>query len=150
VFITEELRQAVKGMLAHMEEPVKLLETLASRSDEWHTDTLARLAAERALHIATESMTDAANLIIDTLIMRDPGSYPDIIRVLAEEEVVSQDWFNRFEGCLLFRNRLVHQYREVSADEVREAVRLYAGEFSPYIHAVKKYLGLSDGEGVVR
>jgi uncharacterized protein YutE (UPF0331/DUF86 family) len=142
VFITEELRQAVKGMLAHMEEPVKLLEDLASRTDDWHKDRLMRLAAERALHIATESMTDAANLIIDTLVMRDPGSYPDIIRVLAEEEVVSQDWFERFEGCLLFRNRLVHKFREVSADEVRDAVQTYASEFSQYIQAVGQYLGL--------
>ncbi len=142
LFITDSLRTQVDRFLRAIEERSRWLAGLTPSSG---ADDPGRVwAAERALHVAVECVTDAANLIIDALVMRDPGGYVDIVRVLMEEGVVSRDWFQRFEPMLRLRERLVHGYLDLPPDEIMEAAVQFGPLFNEYVASVRQYLGIKD------
>ena len=45
-------------------------------------------ALERIVHLLVECILDTGNDMIDGFIMRDPGSYDDIMDILVDEKVV--------------------------------------------------------------
>lgn len=142
MFITEQLRQDVDKLLGAIVTRAKWLEAAAnSSSGDWTEETMV-WAAERALHVAVECVTDAANLVIDALVMREPGGYADIVRVLMEEGVVERSWFAEFEGALDLRNRLARQYVDLTPAEVVTAVNAYGPLFRPFVAALRSYLGI--------
>ncbi|MCL6515423.1 DUF86 domain-containing protein [Alicyclobacillus sp.] len=144
MFVTDTLRSQVERLLQSVEVRSRWLTNLSGQADNLARDTALVWAAERALHVAVECVTDAANLIIDALVMRDPGGYVDIVRVLMEEGVVSRDWFRRFEPMLQFRERLVHGYQDLGPDEVVQAVTAYGPLFMEYVESVRRYLGITN------
>ena len=46
-------------------------------------------ALERMSHLIIDCILDVGNAMIDGFIMRDPGSYEDIIDILMDERVIS-------------------------------------------------------------
>src|SRR5699024_12767863 len=50
--------------------------------------SLGKLGLERIVHMLIESTLDVGNMMIDVFIMRDPGSYEDIIDILVDEKVI--------------------------------------------------------------
>ncbi|MDQ0189007.1 DUF86 domain-containing protein [Alicyclobacillus cycloheptanicus] len=142
MFITNQLRQEVDKYLRTIDQRADWLQTArAWTDDEW--DETRMWAAERALHVAVECVTDAANLVIDALVMREPGGYADIVRVIMEEGVVGKAWFEEFEGILAFRNRLARGYTDLSMADVVSAVRTYGGLFRPFTASMRSYLDIS-------
>jgi uncharacterized protein YutE (UPF0331/DUF86 family) len=143
MFITERLREKVDHILRTMEERASWLMEVRELPDaQWEGPTLV-WAAERAMHVAIECSVDAGNEIIDALVMREPGSYEDILRVLMEEGVVSREWFDAYVGVLEFRDKLVRGYTSLPGSDVVQAVRTYAPLFQPYAAAVRAYLGIA-------
>ena len=56
-----------------------------------HTfNTYEKLALERVNYLLIESIIDVGNSMIDGFIMRDPGSYEDIIDILVDEKVMER------------------------------------------------------------
>lgn len=143
MFVTEQLRKSVELRLRTIEARAAWLESAATWPDaDWDDETLV-WAAERALHVAIECVTDTGNLIIDALVMREPGGYVDIVGVIAEEDVVPRDWFEAFRGALALRNQLVRDYATLSPQIVTRAVREYGPLFVPFVTSVRTYLGMS-------
>lgn len=140
MFVTTQLLQQIADTHAFAAPYIRWLEEHCTKSEGIVQDFSTCLAAERALHIATESLTDSANLVIDALVMRDPGGYLDIIKVLAEESVVTAEWFSAFEGCLELRGKLVHKYRLLSPTEIASAVSMYGPLFQSYYEQLNNYL----------
>ncbi|MCG6197821.1 DUF86 domain-containing protein, partial [Anoxybacillus sp. LAT_38] len=69
-----------------------LLNKLAARGAEnVLADDVAEAAMERALHLSIEAVIDVGNALIDGFIMRDPGSYSDIVEILRDERVISDE-----------------------------------------------------------
>lgn len=52
---------------------------------------LEKLGIERLAQMVVESIIDVGNLMIDGFIMRDPGSYEDIIDILVDERVIPKE-----------------------------------------------------------
>ncbi|WP_025028432.1 DUF86 domain-containing protein [Caldalkalibacillus mannanilyticus] len=118
-----------------------LLTYLASQ-EQLPEDVGARLALERAAHMSIEAILDVGNQMIDGFIMRDPGSYEDIIDILTDEQVVDQQVGLGLVKWIQLRKSLVTEYEQVQAEviwshyqEVRSAmesfptcVRLYLNE----------------------
>lgn len=143
MFVTERLREKVDHILRTLEERASwLMEVRELPEAEWEGPALV-WAAERAMHVAIECTVDAANEIIDALVMREPGSYEDILRVLMEEGVVTKEWFEAYVGVLAFREKLVRGYTSLPGSEVVQAVRVYAPLFQPYAAAVRNYLEIA-------
>jgi uncharacterized protein YutE (UPF0331/DUF86 family) len=142
MFVTDTLRDQVKAFLTAMESRSRWLQQLSARSDAWWEDQTLRLAAERALHVAIECTTDVGNAIIDALIMREPGSYADIIQVLMEEKVVTTDWFASFQGAFKLREQLVHDYLQVEDADLSRGVQTLSVLFDDYADFIRLYLKL--------
>lgn len=140
LFITEELRTHIDELLHGLKERTDWMKILANRVDPWQKDLTFRLAAERALHTSAEYMTDICSLIIDALVMRDPGGYADMIQVLVEEGVLRRSWFQQIEGLFEFRARCIRNHAELRSEEVHAAILAYANHFDEFSSAISSYL----------
>lgn len=142
MFITQAHREQVRVWLQGLDERVQWMLRLSSRQDAWEQDLTWRLAAERALHTSVEYTTDIGSLIIDALVMRDPGGYADILKILVEERVLESQWFEQFEPIISLRARFIRDHANVRPKEVRDAICTYATLFPPFAAAVADYLEL--------
>lgn len=94
------------------------LRRLASSGDG--ADVLSHFAQERALLLAIESVTDVGSLLIDGFMMRDAGSYEDIIDILHAEGVLADDAAARLKSLALLRRPLIQQYLELDRSKLRD------------------------------
>ena len=104
---TKRIDEALEYM-KNVLEIVKPLTTLSL--EEFVQDSIVILAAERAVHIAMEAIVDVGNHLIDGFIMRDPGSYEDIIEILRDETVLPDTDAAILKEFVLYRKILVHDY----------------------------------------
>jgi len=77
-------RKKMEERLGCMEQMLAYYKT----RDSWD-EPFERLALERIAHVIIEAILDVGNAMIDGFIMRDPGSYNDIIDILADEQVIA-------------------------------------------------------------
>lgn len=84
---------------------------LRSAADSWDGSILMGLVQERCLHLAIEVVTDVGSCLIDGFIMRDAGSYEDIISIIHEEKVFGTDGIHEVLTQLVsLRKPLVQDY----------------------------------------
>ena len=100
-------RSKIEQTLIYMEQ---VLDELKKAS---HSSFADRLALERMVHIAIESILDVGNMMIDGFIMRDPGSYEDIIDILVDEKVLMQEEEDAYKSFIGLRKMLVNEYASV-------------------------------------
>ena len=72
-----------------------------------------QLALERAGANIIESMIDVGNSMIDGFIMRDPGSYDDIIDILVDEKVITEEMDQPLKKVIALRKMLVREFMKV-------------------------------------
>jgi uncharacterized protein YutE (UPF0331/DUF86 family) len=113
-------RNKVEKTAAHMEH---LFEVYDSRSD-WSESAVGMLAMERIAHNLIESVIDIGNTLIDGFIMRDPGSYEDIIDILLDEKVIEADMEAPLKELVGLRKMIVREFMEV---DPAETVRVLDG-----------------------
>jgi uncharacterized protein YutE (UPF0331/DUF86 family) len=104
-----------------LEERLLLMERLTTFLEEYTeapSKNEQRLAFERAIHVVIEAVLDVGNEMIDGFIMRDPGSYEDIIEILRDESVVSEEEAEMLTRWVLLRKLLVNQYHQDHTEEV--------------------------------
>src|SRR5699024_2058922 len=77
---------------------------------------------ERITHIVIESILDVGNLMIDGFIMRDPGSYHDIIDILIDEKVLPKEHEKNYKAIIDLRQILVQEYINVDFQHIRDVV----------------------------
>ncbi len=102
----------MEELLLYME---KLLHELSSRP---YTGMVEKLALERTGHMLIESLLDTGNMMIDGFIMRDPGSYEDIIDILVDEKVLPADEEQSYKQVVQLRKTLVQDYMTVDHDRI--------------------------------
>lgn len=121
----------VEQLLQYIEQYEPTLSTMveAGPSPLVH-DIIRRLAAERLVQLLTEAITDVLGLIIDGLMLRDPGSYQDMVEIVTQEGAFPPDYGKQLEKLVGFRNRLVRDYVSVTVDELAETLKL-AGQLVP-------------------
>lgn len=95
--------------LKHLDEILSLLE----KSNNWLENDISKLAIQRIGHNTIESLMDVGNLIIDGFIMRDPGSYDDIIDILVDEKVITKDMEQPLKEVVALRKMLVRDFVQV-------------------------------------
>ncbi|MEG0259768.1 MAG: DUF86 domain-containing protein [Lysinibacillus sp.] len=107
-------RNKITKNLQYLDGLLTILET----QDNWLQDNMTKLAIERIGHNVMESMMDVGNLMIDGFIMRDPGSYEDIIDILVDEKVVTKDMEAPLKAVVGLRKMLVREFIVVDVQEV--------------------------------
>ncbi|MGG4496090.1 DUF86 domain-containing protein [Brevibacillus reuszeri] len=109
----------IDQVLAHMNRMLDLLEKLGERGAEAVlTDEVAALAMERALHLSIEGIIDVGNALIDGFIMRDPGSYSDVVEIMRDEQVITDEEAVTLTRLTEFRKHLVNEYTSVPTAEM--------------------------------
>ncbi|MDD1502901.1 MULTISPECIES: DUF86 domain-containing protein [unclassified Lysinibacillus] len=126
--ITKNL-QYLDGLLAILES-----------EDSWLENDMKKLAIERIGHNVMESMMDVGNLMIDGFIMRDPGSYEDIIDILIDEKVVSTDMEAPLKAVVGLRKMLVREFTNVDVQEVVNVLTTTLPALKQFSPAVNSYL----------
>ncbi len=73
---------------------------------------------ERTLQISIECCFDVVHHIISDKGYREPDSYADAFRVLAEQNVLLRESVSEFQMMAQFRNKIVHYYEKIDPEQV--------------------------------
>ena len=122
-------RKKIEELLIYIDE---LLEQISNNE---FTSKLELMALERIAHVLIESILDVGNLMIDGFIMRDPGSYEDIIDILVDEKVIPEEQEAVYKDVVGLRKSLVTDFMNVDHQQLvvklKDSVNTLT-EFSPH------------------
>lgn len=128
-------REKIEEILKFLEMQIQLF--LSQK--EW-SNPLEKAALERVNHMMIESVLDVGNAMIDGFIMRDPGSYEDIIDILMDEKVISSETGNSLKVLIQYRKMLVQHYTDVNHHELQETFTKHLHELGNFASNVREYL----------
>ncbi len=120
-------REKIEAVLVFLEKQLALFEQVKS-----FESPIEKAALERIAHTAVEAILDVGNSVIDGFIMRDPGSYEDIIDIMTDEKVVNDEAGIGLKKIISYRKKLVQQYYEISHDELQ-------ADFSEQLPILKQF-----------
>jgi len=125
-------QEKIDNILVHMGKTLNTVVTYTDMSKgQFLENELVILAVERALHVAIESIVDVGNIIIDGFIMRDPGSYVDIIEILEDEGVLPRTEAESLKRVVAYRKALVHEFYKVDNNALYQ---LFIDEYAALIN----------------
>ncbi|GHH97645.1 DUF86 domain-containing protein [Neobacillus kokaensis] len=128
-------REKIETILQYLEGQIRLF----SSREEWETP-LEKAALERVTQMCVESVLDVGNSMIDGFIMRDPGSYDDIIDILMDEKVISSETGEALKHLIGFRKSLVQFYTEIDYHTLLEQFTKHLPALSIFAVNVRDYL----------
>lgn len=99
-----------------------------------------KLSLERMIHVLIESVLDVGNMMIDGFIMRDPGSYNDIIDILIDEKVIPEENEADYKALIELRKMIVTDYTEVNDEKLRETIDRIKGTLKQFSSHIRTYL----------
>ncbi|WP_226569237.1 DUF86 domain-containing protein [Bacillus stratosphericus] len=128
-------RKKIEKTLRFFEEQYNLM-----RSRQIWISPLEKKALERIVHLLIECILDTGNDMIDGFIMRDPGSYDDIMDILVDEKVVPKEEGSMLKKLVSSRKTLVQHYQEVVhhdllqvISEVEQALQVFPNRIRTYL-----------------
>lgn len=128
-------RQKIEQLLTYLEKQNALFQS----TNEWNGE-VGQLALERITHVMTDCVLDVSNAIIDGFIMRDPGSYEDIIDILLDEKVITVEMEQQFKQILPARKTIVQDYLHVDHKALQETFNQNIQAFLQFPTSVRTYL----------
>ena len=129
-------RNKIAKNLAHLDELLALFES----KDNWLSDDLHKLALQRIGHNLMEAMMDVGNLVIDGFIMRDPGSYEDIIDIFVDEKVITSEMDAPLKAVVGLRKMIVREFIAVDNEEVLNVLTANLPTMKQFSGKVQDYL----------
>lgn len=129
-------RKKITETLAYMEE----LLTQFDSECTWAESFMKKLALERIAHGLIESLIDVGNTMIDGFIMRDPGSYEDIIDIMDDEKVITKDMEEPLKALIQLRKTLVRDFMKVDATEVESTIQSSLPALRKFSACIQNYV----------
>ncbi|OEF99360.1 hypothetical protein BHF71_01870 [Vulcanibacillus modesticaldus] len=134
-------RKKIEEILNNLKQVLEIVRPILNYSQEqFIEDKFATLALERAMHISVESIVDVGNYLIDGFIMRDPGSYVDIIEILNDERVIPDEEAIKLKQLVEFRKNLVHDYTRLNYNYLFQLFKEMYNAISNFEKYVYEYL----------
>jgi uncharacterized protein YutE (UPF0331/DUF86 family) len=128
-------REFLELLLKHIEKNISILKDTSN----WD-GPLEKLALERVVHLLIESILDVGNTLIDGFIMRDPGSYEDIIDILLDEKVVAADNETSLKAVVAYRKILIQNYLDIDHDQISQSIKEHLATIEQFPNQVRLYL----------
>ncbi len=128
-------RELIEERLIYLEKQIQQFEG----KNEWKT-ALEQAALERLTQMMIESILDVGNAMIDGFIMRDPGSYEDIIDILEDELVISKDMSQDLKVMVHYRKTLVQDYTRIDHEDVKNTFSRILPSIKLVTESVRQYL----------
>ncbi|AFJ63401.1 MULTISPECIES: DUF86 domain-containing protein [Bacillaceae] len=126
----------------NIEQTLRFFETQLALFDStpaWQSE-IEKRALERISHLMIECILDVGNDMIDGFIMRDPGSYDDIMDILTDEKVVAEDEGNKLKQLISSRKQLVQEYQHADHQELLTLITLNRDVLKAFPARVRTYL----------
>ncbi|EDL63418.1 type VII toxin-antitoxin system HepT family RNase toxin [Bacillus sp. SG-1] len=128
-------REKIEEILIYMEKQLDLFQS----QEEWNS-RVEQLALERIAHTLIESILDTGNAMIDGFIMRDPGSYEDIIDILLDEKVITKEMELSLKNVIGFRKMVVQEYTQIDHEAVVKSLKDNMDSLRLFPVHVREYL----------
>jgi uncharacterized protein YutE (UPF0331/DUF86 family) len=128
-------RNKITETAGYMSSLVELFE----EKNEW-TTLVDQLALERLANNLIESVIDIGNSMIDGFIMRDPGSYEDIIDILVDEKVITAEMDEPLKKVIGLRKMLVREFMKVDHQELSNVISASLGFLKDFGPKAEHYL----------
>ncbi|HJF32788.1 MAG TPA: DUF86 domain-containing protein [Sporosarcina psychrophila] len=129
-------RNQISESLNHMDNLLELYKS----ENEWHEDIIHSLALERITNVIIESIIDVGNTMIDGFIMRDPGSYEDIIDIMEDERVITSQMAKPLKQVVELRKMIVRDFTKVDSEEIQRVLNASMTELLVFSTKVRHYL----------
>ncbi|WP_138418549.1 DUF86 domain-containing protein [Aquibacillus sediminis] len=124
-----------------IEQTLQYMDDLLQEFHRYHYETtVEKLALERIVHMVIESMLDVGNMMIDGFIMRDPGSFYDIIDILVDEEVLPSEEADHYKQVIDLRTPLVKEYTEVDHSHLIDIIKTNMPILEMFSNHIRHYL----------
>ncbi|MDZ5472125.1 DUF86 domain-containing protein [Bacillus sp. 31A1R] len=128
-------RDKIELILKFLENQIALFE----KTEKWES-AIEKAALERITHTIIESILDVGNAMIDGFIMRDPGSYEDIVDILDDEKVVTPEMSSSFKVIVNERKKLVQDYTNIDHKDVENTFNQHLENLKLFAPKVREYL----------
>lgn len=133
--------ESIRARLLRLEEVISELERLKSLGREALRRGLSQMwAVERGLQLGAELIFDIGGHILSAQYGVSPDQYRNVIRLLAQQGVVSPDLQDRFKGMAGFRNILVHDYVRLDPEMVLDVLEEAPENFSLFARDIRSWL----------
>lgn len=129
-------RNQISESLNHME----VLLELYRNENEWQKDIIHSLALERIANVVIESIIDVGNTMIDGFIMRDPGSYEDIIDIMEDERVITSEMADPLKQVIELRKMIVREFTKVDIGTIVTVLNTSMDVLLEFPNKVRHYL----------
>ena len=131
----------------HLQRIIKYRNELAGialkEQNEFINDRLLIAASERLFQLAIESCINIAKKILSleqfSKPVTPPETYADIFRELGNLGIVTKSFSEKLITMAKFRNRLVHIYWEIDANELYKYLSENLKDFQTFIDQIVKY-----------
>lgn len=124
-----------------IEETLKYFdEILADIKKFPFTTRQEKLSLERMTHMIIESIIDVGNMMIDGFIMRDPGSYEDIIDILVDESVIPSTDEQAYKQIIELRQMIVREYLAINHEKLQSTLTKTQETIEKFSTYVSDYL----------
>lgn len=127
-------RSEIEQIITHMDS---LLQEI---KDKQYSSLIEKLGLERLSHVIIESILDVGNLMIDGFIMRDPGSYHDIIDILIDEKVIPEQDESSYKAIIDLRQMLVQEYLKIDHNRLKDVLFTNKDVLMQFSHHIRTYL----------
>lgn len=128
-------REKIGQLLTFIEKQLSILENKQN-----YETPIEKLALERITQTIIEGILDVGNSMIDGFIMRDPGSYNDIIDILTDERVITMEMSDRLKKIIAFRKELVQEYDRVQHENLQQQFQEHLEVLKQFAPCVRDYL----------
>jgi len=95
---------------------------------------------ERYFQRAIETVLDISSMIISQEGLGKPNEYRETIEKLGEEEILPEEFAERFADIAGFRNILVHQYSEIDVRKVHQNLTQNLDDFDVFAKHIAEWL----------
>ena len=136
-------REQIEKRLLSLPQTIEAMRLVAA---QWEGTLLQGLAQERALHLALEAVTDIGSYLIDGFIMRDAGSYEDIIEIIHGEKVIDDELRMLMLRLVRLRRPLVEDYYEWDRTALHPLTMELPAALERFADRVNRYLLSELGE----
>jgi len=127
-------RSKIRETVSHIDDLLSIYEDIRVKT------AIGQLSLERLTHVLIESIIDVGNMMIDGFIMRDPGSYQDIIDILIDEKVIPADEETAYKEIIQLRKMLVADYLNVDHQQLDEKLTLHLQIYKQFSTHILTYL----------
>ncbi|MEK4566104.1 DUF86 domain-containing protein [Alkalihalobacillus sp. FSL R5-0424] len=128
-------RTKIETTLQYMESLFPTLESLKERDS-----IVEDLALERVCYLMIEAIIDVGNSMIDGFIMRDPGSYADIVDILVDERVVPHEQGESLKEILQARKEIIQTTGTINHSDLYQLLQAQSGALKAFPENVRSYL----------